>query len=134
MDRVLKRSDNAPYGYLGETVPMGKVSALAALLDCTPERINNVRNFSGINHDVFLNDDDALALSEKKRAREQRTAGILSMNGHQHARPQISPANDIASYCDEQIKQAPTLEERKAALALKEALSGLQATPRHCNA
>ncbi len=53
MDRVLKRSGNAPHGYLGSPKPMGKVTALAALMDCSRERIESIRAFSGIKHDVF---------------------------------------------------------------------------------
>ena len=53
MDRVMKRSGNAPSGYLGTPKPMGKVTALAALMDCTKERIENIRTYSGITHDVF---------------------------------------------------------------------------------
>ena len=52
MDRVLKRSGNAPYGYLGSPKPMGKVTALAALMDCSETRINQIREYSGIWHDV----------------------------------------------------------------------------------
>lgn len=54
MDRVLKRSGNAPYGYLGSPKPMGKVTALAALMDCSKERIASIREYSGIKHDVFV--------------------------------------------------------------------------------
>jgi len=57
VDRLLKRSDNAPYDYIGTPKQMGKVKALAALLDCTDERIQRVRNFAGIHHDVFLGAD-----------------------------------------------------------------------------
>ena len=53
MDRVMKRSGNAPSGYLGSPKPMGKVTALAALMDCTKERIESIRAYSGIRHDVF---------------------------------------------------------------------------------
>jgi acyl homoserine lactone synthase len=53
MDRVMKRSGNGPYGYLGSPKPMGKVTALAALMDCSQERIERIRAFSGIRHDVF---------------------------------------------------------------------------------
>lgn len=53
MNRVMKRSGNAPYGYLGSPHPMGKVIALAALMDCSEERIKRIREFSGIRHDVF---------------------------------------------------------------------------------
>ncbi|KEO54948.1 acyl-homoserine-lactone synthase [Thioclava pacifica] len=53
MNRVMQRSGNAPYGYLGSPHPMGKVTALAALMDCSEERIESLRAFSGIRHDVF---------------------------------------------------------------------------------
>ncbi|MCE6953055.1 GNAT family N-acetyltransferase [Cereibacter sphaeroides] len=53
MDRVLKRSGNAPHGYLGTPKPMGKVTALAALMDCSEERVARIRDFSGIRHDVM---------------------------------------------------------------------------------
>ncbi|MBI1219844.1 MAG: GNAT family N-acetyltransferase [Rhodobacteraceae bacterium] len=53
MDRVMKRSGNGPYGYLGSPKPMGKVTALAALMDCSTQRIERLREFSGIRHDVF---------------------------------------------------------------------------------
>jgi len=68
MDRVLKRSDNAPYDYVGRTKPMGKVAAMAALLDCSDDRIGRVRAFAGIDGDVFLDDQAALALFEQGRA------------------------------------------------------------------
>ncbi|MBL1435541.1 MAG: autoinducer synthase [Rhodobacteraceae bacterium] len=53
MDRVMKRSGNAPYDYLGSATPMGKVTALAALMDCSEERIASIREYSGITHNVF---------------------------------------------------------------------------------
>lgn len=53
MDRVLKRSGNAPHGYLGSPKPMGKVTALAALMDCSEERVRKIREFAGIDHDVM---------------------------------------------------------------------------------
>jgi acyl homoserine lactone synthase len=53
MDRVLRRSGNAPYDYLGSPHQMGKVVALAALMDCSPERVRSIREYAGIPHDVF---------------------------------------------------------------------------------
>jgi len=53
MNRVMKRSGNAPYDYLGSPHPMGKVTALAALMDCSEVRVERIRKFSGITHDVF---------------------------------------------------------------------------------
>lgn len=103
MDRVLKRSGNTPYDYLGSCVEMGKTSALAALLDCTDERIDRIRAFAGIEGDVFLTDEEALALPA--------IAGA-------HA-----PKSQLEEYCDEQIEFAATDEERLAALRLKAALT-----------
>jgi acyl homoserine lactone synthase len=60
MDRVLKRSGNAPYDYLGQPRQMGKVVALAALMDCSEERIQAIRDYSDIHHDVFLKPDTVL--------------------------------------------------------------------------
>jgi acyl homoserine lactone synthase len=53
MNRVMRRSGNAPYDYLGSPKDMGKVVAMAALMDCSDERIERIRAFSGITHDVF---------------------------------------------------------------------------------
>jgi N-acyl-L-homoserine lactone synthetase len=53
MNRVMRRSGNAPYDYLGSPKDMGKVVAMAALMDCSDERIARIRAFSGITHDVF---------------------------------------------------------------------------------
>jgi N-acyl-L-homoserine lactone synthetase len=52
MDGVLTRSGNAPQGYVGTPKPMGKVTALAALMDCSEERVKRIRDFAGIYHDV----------------------------------------------------------------------------------
>jgi N-acyl-L-homoserine lactone synthetase len=54
MNRVLKRSGNAPYDYLGSPKAMGKVVAMAALMDCSPERVQSIRDYAGIHHDVFV--------------------------------------------------------------------------------
>lgn len=55
MNRVLKRSGNAPYDYLGKPTPMGKVTAMAGLLDCTKECVDRLHDRSGMYDDVFLN-------------------------------------------------------------------------------
>lgn len=62
MDRVLKVSGNGPYDYLGNTVEMGKVKAMAALMDCTLEREAKIRDYAGITGDVFLSEEAALEL------------------------------------------------------------------------
>jgi acyl homoserine lactone synthase len=61
MNRVMQRSGNAPYGYLGSPKPMGKVVALAALMDCSAERVANIRAFSGIAGPVFAQQGMTLA-------------------------------------------------------------------------
>ena len=103
MDRVLKRSDNAPYDYVGKIADMGKTKALAALLDCTDERIDRIRAFSGIEGDVFISDEEAFALPAIARA--------------------AAPKSELETYCDEQIAAATTATERLAALRLKAALA-----------
>jgi acyl homoserine lactone synthase len=102
MDRVLKRSGNAPYDYVGKVADMGKVPALAALLDCTEERINRIRDFGGVEGDVFISDEAALALPAIARA--------------------AAPKTPLEQYCDEQIASATSEKERVAALRLKAAL------------
>jgi N-acyl-L-homoserine lactone synthetase len=61
MNRVLKRSGNGPIDYLGTAKPMGKVVAMAALMDCSDERIASIRDYAGISADVFLTEDEALS-------------------------------------------------------------------------
>jgi len=112
MDRVLKRSNCAPYDYVGKTVPMGKVPALAALLDCTEERIAGLREFSNIHEDVFIDEDAALALFEAKKAAEVNPAN----RDHQ-------PLTELEKYFVEQMNSARNEEERQAVLKLIEALS-----------
>ncbi|MBE0452106.1 acyl-homoserine-lactone synthase [Roseovarius autotrophicus] len=103
MDRVLKRSGNAPYDYVGRQADMGKVPALAALLDCTDERIERIRAFSGIETDVFIPDEAALLLPAIAGAGTRKT-----------------PLED---YCDEQIATACNARERIDAMRLKAALA-----------
>jgi N-acyl-L-homoserine lactone synthetase len=64
MNRVLQRSGNAPYGYLGSPKDMGKVVAMAALMDCSEERIASIRAFAGIEGDVFAHDMADLIAAE----------------------------------------------------------------------
>lgn len=101
MNRVLKRSDNAPYDYVGITAPMGKVSAMAALLDCTDERINRVRAFAGIHEDVFATPEQLDALMD------QPEVALAALT-----------AEDMAEYLRDQLATCESDEERMAALAL----------------
>lgn len=105
MNRVLKRSDCAPYGYVGKTTPMGKVSAMAALLDCSDERIERIRRFAGINVDVFVDIARATALSD-----EGKTDAVRKKSGADVA-PQMDKQSMLQEYCFEQIADAATMEE-----------------------
>ena len=117
MDRVLKRSDCAPYDYLGKRTPMGKVDALAALLDCTQDRIDRVRAFGGIAGNVFVTDDDLRALLDRNKV-----SNVISMPPRD-----ITTKDDfhkgLLEYCRHQITSAQSQSELEAALALVEALS-----------
>lgn len=109
MNRVLKRSDNAPCDYIGATVQMGKTKALAALLDCSEERIARVRAFADITGDVFVNEEEfvnARALRKPK----QTSRNIL--------------AGEVVKYLTEQIDDATNVEELDAALALTQHMLG----------
>jgi N-acyl-L-homoserine lactone synthetase len=104
MNRVLKRSDCAPHGYVGKTVPMGRVSAMAALLDCTDERAQRVRNFAGIQGDVFLSEDAALA---------RLAARAIQVAADEVLPPTIS-LDDLRTYFVEQLEAAKDEAERRA--------------------
>lgn len=102
MNRVLKRSCNAPYDYLGKATPMGKVTAMAALMDCSEERISDVRGFAGIEGDVFLSEEEAIAKF-----------------GDANAKPQSAKALDeLRTYMREQLENAKNPNELRAALRM----------------
>lgn len=106
MNRVLKRSNCAPYDYLGKIAPMGKVSAMAALLDCTDARIDSLRAFAGITENVFLSDDQARALVDGRSTPAPA------------ADEPVANQDDIVAYCRAQLELARTDEERMAAQRL----------------
>ncbi len=105
MNRVLIRSGNAPVGYVGTPKQMGKVKAMAALMDCSQERIAAIRRHSGIEHDVFLSDDEALALHRRSEA----GAGNAGRG-------------ELFGYFVEQLHSAESVEERQAVIRLIEAV------------
>jgi len=110
MHRVLHRYDNAPYGYLGQTVQMGRSKALAALGDITEERVARIRKCAGIIGDIFVDEDEVAEALESTEAAEDCVANEAT-------------SQDLYSYCNEQIAAATTEEERLAALRLKAALA-----------
>ncbi|PJF08289.1 acyl-homoserine-lactone synthase [Pseudorhodobacter sp. MZDSW-24AT] len=125
VNRVLKRSDNAPYDYVGSTKQMGKVPAMAALLDCTEERISRVRAFAGIQHDVFASDDAVRALLDSREDAGSVSADVAEwlalMSQPQEPEVPVLP-EDIRDYCRAQIESAETDADRAAALRLVEIL------------
>lgn len=104
MNRVLKRSDNAPYDYVGATVQMGKTKAMAALLDCTEERIARVRAFAGIEGSVFVDEGAMIKARMRQAARDA----------------------SLTEYFIDQIDAATSPDELEAALALVDAVLGPQ--------
>lgn len=115
INRVLRRSDNAPYAYVGTAKPMGKVTAMAALLDCTQERIDRVRAFAGIDHDLLLSDDDARALVDLRNA-----AQCADLVGGVVRKP---TQEDVAQYLGELVGAATDPKELDAVHRLVEALA-----------
>ena len=124
MNRVLQRSNNAPYDYLGSAKPMGKVVAMAALMDCSPERVNAIRDFAGISGDVFATPEAALDCFYRNRRPQSAKRAITD------------PRTALLQYCQEQYDSADTPEEQAAAEALRLELSPLiDETPmRRCKA
>lgn len=100
MNRVLKRSGNAPYDYLGSPTPMGKVTAMAGLLDCSVERVNRLRERSDINGDVFLSEQDAITRFSKTAVPALSSTAQTSLH----------------TYLQEQLASAENPRELRAAL------------------
>lgn len=115
MNRVLKRSDCAPYGYVGSTKPMGKVSAMAALLDCSDERIGKIRAFAGIEGDMFVSDQRAYELSDDHTPTVPATKTARLTNADRMRKL-------LEEYCDDQIAEAATVEDLDAAKELTDML------------
>lgn len=113
LNRVLKRSACAPYDYLGTQKPMGKVPALAALLDCTEERGQAVRAFSGIEGTVFLSDDEALALFARNPA-SRPSGNVVPFPARDTTKTSVTTA-EILSYCVNLIRMTEGAEERREA-------------------
>ena len=126
MDRLLKRSNNAPYGYVGSTKPMGKVSAMAALLDCTDERIGRLRDFAGIDGNVHMTEDEALAAFRCSHPDfEMPSLDRNALVNPDVAEPETLPVGtrDIIDYCRDQILNADSPAEMAAAMEIVGKLS-----------
>lgn len=122
INRVLKRSDNAPYDYVGSTKQMGKVAAMAALLDCSDERINRVRAFAGIEHDVFVSDDAVRDLIDARIAAQLEAqmaeAGASLEPADHHIEKTSISSEEMQAYCQQLIASALTDAERRDAQRL----------------
>lgn len=119
MNRVMQRSRNAPYDYLGTPKQMGKVKAMAALMDCSEERIAGIRDFAGINHDVFGTEEEVLRLFKANNGER----GITLESAYDFA-PEPAPVRkptleELRDYLEAQVNSATNDEEKVAALALK---------------
>lgn len=123
MNRVLKRSDCAPYDYVGSTKPMGKVAAMAALLDCTDERIDRIRKFAGIKGTLFVDEQRAeeLADAEISAIDHARCARITKKEHREHGFK-----SELEQYCLDQLLDASTRDELEAAKRLSDVLYGAQ--------
>jgi len=126
VERVLKRSDNAPYAYVGKTTPMGKVPAMAALLDCTDERISRVRAFSGIHHDVFANEAQ-LALLKDGSASDCPKKPENALGAALAQRDDAPGIGLLADYLADQLRACASDAERASAQALVAQLSRMEA-------
>lgn len=120
MNRVLKRSDCAPYGYVGKTTPMGKVSAMAALLDCSEERINNIRNFAGVEGDIFVDSARSFALSDEG---DLVSSPTLPDDVSQEDAVRLNSRALLKEYCVDQVVDATTKDELDAAKRLNSLLA-----------
>lgn len=110
MNRVMCRSANTPYDYLGKPTPMGKVTAMAALMDCSDERINRLRAFANMEENIFMSEADAL-----ERFGDASTPDTSATDAP--VNPQ-SKLDMLRLYCAEQLRDASEPKELRAALRL----------------
>ena len=113
MDRIMQRPAFVPYDYLGSRKSMGKVDALAALVACSEERSQAMRTFSGIEGDVFLGEDEALALFARSPA-ARPADNVVPFPLVKAIATDVSPA-EVLSYCLSLIQMAQGDEERRQA-------------------
>ncbi|WP_306132349.1 acyl-homoserine-lactone synthase [Roseivivax marinus] len=117
MNRLMRRSGNAPYDYLGSAKPMGKVVAMAALMDASAERVASIREFAGIEGDVFGTEEEIRTMFTVTHPEVRKTATPIAPAGSASDAAQ-NPLVALAIYCRDQLQAARTDEEREAAQAL----------------
>ena len=136
MDRVLKRSGNAPYDYVGSAKPMGKVTAMAALMDCSDTRISQIRAFSNITHDVFTPEEAILEVftaaqiaNRKHEAPSGATCIAMPKRVNSTADKSAEFSSDLSDYLTDLLQGADSAEELEATRALTEALETMMGHP-----
>ena len=125
MNRVMKRSGNAPYDYLGKATPMGKVTAMAGLLDCSEERRDRLRAFAGITGDVIMPEDEVMARFADAPAAAPAALGSVEIDAQGHdltsaldAEAARDAARALRAYCRDLLDDAETTAEMRSALRL----------------
>lgn len=113
IDRIMSRPAFMPYDYVGSRKPMGKVDAMAALVACGEERGRAMRAFSGIEGEVFLGEDEALALFA--RGVEERGADNVVPFPSGRAGGVDVGASEVLEYCIALMRAAEGEEEREQA-------------------
>ncbi|UMA66284.1 GNAT family N-acetyltransferase [Roseivivax marinus] len=117
MNRLMRRSGNAPYDYLGSAKPMGKVVAMAALMDASAERVASIREFAGIEGDVFGTEEEIRTMFTVTHPEVRKIATPVAPAASASDAAQ-NPLVALAIYCRDQLQAARTDEEREAAQAL----------------
>tara|TARA_R110002049_G_scaffold67552_1_gene175495 strand:- start:1002 stop:1346 length:345 start_codon:yes stop_codon:yes gene_type:complete len=98
---------------------MGKVAAMAALLDCSDDRIARIRNFAGVEGNVFVDTERERALSDAGR----EAAGVAPARAAmtEPTQPQDTYAL-LQDYCIDQVLDASSTDEHNAAQRLNNIL------------
>lgn len=109
MDRMLMRFQDRPSDYLG----LSNAGIVAALMDCSSDRIAALRKNAKLPEQSFASSDQALERYGRRRKRKHP------------AKTQGCNRAALRSWCEEQISAAQTPEDRAAAEALRIELSHL---------
>lgn len=118
MNRVLQRSASAPYDYVGTRKPMGKVDAMAGLLALGEENGRIVREFAGIEGDVFIGEDEALELFARNPASAPPPSNVVPFP---QRGTEVTRA-EVMNYCIDLIHTAEGEVERRRAVEVAQHL------------
>ena len=114
MDRALRRSATEPRSYLGCKAGPDAMPTVAALIDCSEDRVAKLRAHAGIEGEIFIPEGEVEAAMP--------APGMTSLG------------EVLQDYCTEQISAARTRQERIDAVALSQALTGHFRSKRSCDA